>query len=159
MWVKQANVVKFHVDFKRNKWLNQTVWMSYGKKEWNKKAETGRVCVHVCVCVCVSTSSVRNVRAATALLGSGAAGILSDVFDNGFIWLVRSCFLSRSSSSSRVVSCLLCLLLSSRSFPKKASCKRRLWSLSPSEFCVKSTKWPVCPSRKGWYGFRKWLVS
>ncbi len=56
--------------------------MSCAKKNETKKL---RQAVCVCTCVCVSTSSVRNVRAATALLGSGAADVLSDVFDNGFI--------------------------------------------------------------------------
>lgn len=52
------------------------------KTERDKKAATGPMCV--CVCV-IAPVTMRNVRAATALLGSGAADALSDAFDNGFI--------------------------------------------------------------------------
>lgn len=56
--------------------------MSNGKKYENRKRQKGCNRPRVCVTPPVTT---RNVRAATALLGSGAADALSDAFDNGFI--------------------------------------------------------------------------
>lgn len=58
--------------------------MSNGKKYENRKRQKGCNRPHVCVCV-IAPVTMRNVRAATALLGSGAADALSDAFDNGFI--------------------------------------------------------------------------
>lgn len=99
---------------------------------------------HTCVLLCSNVSCCRwvaprvpkqwaYVRAAVGLwvpVGSEVAEALSRGSDEGSRKLVVGCFLSTwlcpsSSKPDSTPCCLLCLLLSSRSFPKKASWTRR----------------------------------
>lgn len=74
---------KLTIDFKGNIFRNQTGFECQMEKR-HKQKETKRLQRAAFVCVDAPVA-VRNVRAATALLGSGAADALSDAFDNGFI--------------------------------------------------------------------------
>jgi len=79
-----------------------------------------------------------HVRAATALVGRDAAEALSRGSDDGSRKPVVRCFLftwlgPSSSKPDSTPCCRLCLLLSSRSFPKKASCTRQHRALVNSQ--------------------------